>query len=237
MSSLADLPEVVGFFSYSHDDDEDFDRQLSSLRDAIQKELAAALGRKVNRNFRVWQDQDAIAPGEMWEAKIASAINEATFFIPIVTPRAAGSEHCKFELNAFLARESALGRNNLIFPILYMTVPELAEDLRWRSDAMLSVIGARQYVDWRKHRQWPIETPAYREAVSDFCEKIADALREPRASPEERSRQEADARLRREVEPGNVAKEEARRKSADEKAKAKRRRRASTPREGGRGRS
>jgi TIR domain len=122
MSSLADFPEVVGFFSYSRDDDEDFGHQLSSLRDAIHKELAAALGRN-KRNFRLWQDQDAIAPGEMWEAKIASAINEATFFIPIVTPRAVGSEHCKFEFDAFLARERALGRNNLVFPILYMTVP------------------------------------------------------------------------------------------------------------------
>ena len=52
MSSLADLPEVVGFFSNSRDDDEDFGHQLSSLRDAIQKELAAALGRKINRDFR-----------------------------------------------------------------------------------------------------------------------------------------------------------------------------------------
>jgi TIR domain len=192
VSSLADLPEVVGFFSYSRDDDEGFGHQLSSLRDAIREELAATLGRN-KRNFRLWQDQDAIAPGEMWEAKIASAINEATFFIPIVTPRSVGSEHCKFEFNAFLARENSLGRKNLIFPILYITVPALSEDSKWRGDPVLSIIGARQFVDWRKHRHAPIETPAFREAIGDFCAKVADALRQRWVSPEEQTRHEDDS--------------------------------------------
>jgi hypothetical protein len=237
MSSLADLPEIVGFFSYSRDDDEDFGRQLSSLRDAIQKELAAALGRRNKRDFRLWQDQDAIAPGEMWETKIAAAINEATFFIPIVTPRAIGSEHCKFEFNAFVVREAALGRKNLIFPILYITVPALTEDSRWRNDPVLSVVGARRFVDWRKHRHAPIESPAYREAVSDFCAKIGDALREPWASAEQRSRQEADARLRQEAELRNRAKEEARRQQAEEERARRKPIKGSLPRKKPIGRS
>ena len=45
MSSLADLPEIVGFFSYSRDDDEDFKGSLSALRDGIYRELSAQLGR------------------------------------------------------------------------------------------------------------------------------------------------------------------------------------------------
>ena len=61
MASLAQLPELVGFFSYSREDDEAFRGSLSSLRDAIQRELGAQLGR-TKRNFRLWQDQEAIAP-------------------------------------------------------------------------------------------------------------------------------------------------------------------------------
>ncbi|MBV9290474.1 MAG: toll/interleukin-1 receptor domain-containing protein, partial [Hyphomicrobiales bacterium] len=154
MSSLAELPEIIGFFSYSREDDEDFSAQLSSLRDAIQKELRAALGR-TRRDFHLWQDQQAIAPGEQWESKIASAISEATFFIPIVTPRAVNSKHCRFEFEAFLAREQALGRNNLVFPIHYINVPALTDESKRRSDPVLSIVGARQFVDWRNHRQWP----------------------------------------------------------------------------------
>ena len=61
MASLADLPEIVGFFSYSREDDEAFEGTLSALRDAIQRELSAQLGRS-KTNFRLLQDQKAIAP-------------------------------------------------------------------------------------------------------------------------------------------------------------------------------
>lgn len=62
MSCLADLPELVGFFSYSREDDEAFSHALSAPRDGIQKELSAQLGRNKN-TFRLWQDQEAIAAG------------------------------------------------------------------------------------------------------------------------------------------------------------------------------
>ena len=70
------------------------------------------------RNFRLWQDQEAIAPGKDWEAEITRAVEQSVFFIPIVTPRAVGSDYCKFEFASFVAREGALGRGDLVFPIL-----------------------------------------------------------------------------------------------------------------------
>ena|SRR6516162_2512134 len=125
MSSLADLPEIVGFFSYSREDDEASRRMLSALRDAIQGELSGQLGRS-KATFRLWQDQAAIAPGQLWESQIKTAIEQAVFFIPIVTPRAVNSHHCKFEFEAFLARERALGRADLVFPLLYTGNDEAA---------------------------------------------------------------------------------------------------------------
>jgi hypothetical protein len=86
MSSLADLPAFVGFFSYSREDDEAFEGALSALRDAIQRELSAQLGRS-KTNFHLWQDQKAIAPGKLWETEIKKAVEQAVFFIPIITPR------------------------------------------------------------------------------------------------------------------------------------------------------
>ena len=134
MPSLAELPEIVGFFSYSREDDEAFRRTLSAIRDAIQRYLSAQLGR-TNRNFRLWQDQEALAPGKMWELKIAEAIEEAVFFIPIVTPRAVASKYCKFEFDKFLTREHVLGRNDLVFPIHYILVPALLDDEKSREDS------------------------------------------------------------------------------------------------------
>ena len=108
MSSLAELPELAGFFSYSREDDEAFKGTLSALRDGIQRELSAQLGRS-KRTFRLWQDQTAIAPGKLWESEIKTAIDESFFFIPIVTPRSVSSKYCKFEFERFsLAKKQSV---------------------------------------------------------------------------------------------------------------------------------
>ena len=178
MSSLAELPELVGFFSYSREDDEAFKGMLSALRDGIQRELSAQLGRS-KRTFRLWQDQMAIAPGKLWESEIKTAIDESFFFIPIVTPRSVSSKYCKFEFDSFLAREKAIGRSDLVFPILYISVAALENEAKWRDDPVLSTIGRRQYVDWRPLRHLDVQTTAVREQIERLCQKIVEALNEP----------------------------------------------------------
>ena len=217
MASLAQLPELVGFFSYSREDDEAFKGSLSALRDAIQGDLGAQLGR-TRRNFRLWQDQEAIAPGEMWESQIAKAVEEAVFFIPIVTPRTVTSRYCKLEFESFLARERALGRDDLVFPIHYIQVPALLDEAEWRDDPVLSVIAKRQYVDWRSFRYVSVDTPAFGQAIDQFCEKIADTLRRRWISPEERRQLEAEAKRRAEDEERARQEAEAKRQ-AEERAR------------------
>jgi len=184
MASLAQLDELVGFFSYSREDDEAFRRSLSALREAIQRNLSARLGRS-SRDFRLWQDNKAIATGQMWESQIVEAIEEAVFFIPIITPRAVKSKHCKFEFDAFLGRERQLGRNDLVFPIHYIEVPELQDEAEWRAHPVLSVVAKRQYQDWLNYRNASVNTPAFRKAIDGFCGEIAKTLREPRILAEE----------------------------------------------------
>jgi hypothetical protein len=225
MSSLAELPELVGFFSYSREDDEAFTGTLSALRGAIQRELGAQLGRS-KKTFRLRQDQEAIAPGKLWESEIRAAVEQSAFFIPIVTPRAVNSDYCKFEFEAFLAREQALGRNDLVFPILYIAVSALENEAQWRNHPVLSVIGRRQYVDWRQFRHLDVQTTAVREAIERFCRKIVEALDAPWLSLEERQRQEEaatrqrseDERRREEAEASRRAEEEARRKKDEAEA-------------------
>ena len=212
MSSLAELPELVGFFSYSREDDEAFKGMLSALRHGIQRELSAQLGR-TKRTFRLWQDVAAIAPGKLWESEIKSAIDGSFFFIPIVTPRSVSSKYCEFEFKSFLAREKAIGRSDLVFPVLYISVAALENEAKWRKDVVLSTIGRRQYVDWRPLRHLDAQTTAVREQIERLCQKIVEALNEPWVPPEERRRmEEAEARQR--------AEEEARRLDAEAKRRA-----------------
>jgi TIR domain len=197
MSSLAELPELVGFFSYSRRDDERAGGSLSALRKRIHDELGLQLGRDV----RVWQDSAAIPHGTLWEDEIARAIAESVFFIPIVTPSAVGSDHCAFEFKAFLARESALHRGDLVFPILYVRVPALTSADKRAQNELLEIIRARQYSDWTTLRQEDLSSPIVRKQVEAFCRDIVEALRKRWESPDERRRkEEAQGRRRAEEE-------------------------------------
>ncbi|MFZ0422402.1 MAG: toll/interleukin-1 receptor domain-containing protein [Xanthobacteraceae bacterium] len=194
MASLADLPELVGFFSYSREDDQGSRGSLSALRDAIQNELSAQLGRSQS-DFRVWQDKAAISLGTLWEKEIAQGIAQSVFFIPIVTPRALRSQHCAFEFNAFLKREAELGRDDLVFPILYIPVPALEDEKLWRDDPVLKAVGTRQYLDWRELRHHDLNSVEVRQRLERFCRNVTSALHKAWISPEERQRQaEAEAR-------------------------------------------
>jgi hypothetical protein len=223
MLPLAKLPNLVGFFSYSREDDEGSDGALSKLRGQIQRELRAQLGRSI----MLWQDKEAIAAGRLWESDIKDAVAQSVFFIPIITPTVARSENCRFELEAFQAREAELGRDDLVFPILYIRVPELDDSVAVQNDPVLSIIAKRQYVDWRSHRQLEVNSREVKEAVERFCANVCGALRQSWLSPEEwkaqeeaeRKRQEAEAKRREEEE--RKAQEQA---AAVQRAEAERKR-------------
>ncbi len=228
MSSLADLPELVGFFSYSREDDTDSHGALSALRTRIQGELRGQLGRTA-KSFHLWQDKEAIPSGTLWETEIKNAVGQSVFFIPIITPTVVASPHCRFELESFLAREAELGRDDLVFPILYIDVPALEEAARRQNDPVLSLIAKRQYVDWREFRYLDVSSTDVRKAVGRFCTHIRDAMQRPGFSPQERKQQEQAAaqesaaaeRRRQEAEIKRRAEEEARQESAMEAQRAR----------------
>jgi hypothetical protein len=157
MASLAQLPELVGFFSYSREDDEAFRGSLSALRDAIQRVLSAQLGR-TRRNFG--RGGRVLHP----DRHAARGCQQALQVRVRIVPR-------------------ALGRNDLVFPIHYILVPALLDEAEWRDDPVLSVVGKRQYVDWRNYRYFSVDTPAFGQAIDQFCGKIAETLRRRWVSP------------------------------------------------------
>src|SRR5262249_48377581 len=173
MSSLADAADLVGFFSYSREDDEGSGGRLSKLRERIQEELRGQLGR-TKRDFRLWQDKVAIAHGELWEGTIKKGISESLFFIPIITPTAVQSRFFQFEFETFLTPEKELGRSNLVFPILYIPVPALADD-GWRRDPLLEIIGSRQYEQWQNLRHLDPSSTEVALRVEKFCANICNA--------------------------------------------------------------
>src|SRR5262249_51235368 len=193
---------------------------VSKLRERIQEELRGQLGR-TKREFRLWQDKVAIGHGELWEDTIKKGISESVFFIPIITPTAVRSYHCKFECDSFLARERELGRSTLVFPILYIPVPALWDEDRWRQDPLLSIIGSRQYEERQHLRHLDASSTEVAQRVEKFCANICRALEQEWLSPAER--QQAEARQREEDER---RRQEAENKRRLDEAEAEKRRQA-----------
>ncbi len=218
---LADLPELIGFFSYSREDDADSRGALSALRGSIQGELRGLLGR-TTKTFRLWQDKEAIPSGTLWETEITNAAAQSVFFIPIITPTVIASRYCRFELDAFLAREAALGRSDLVFPILYIDVPALEDGVEHQNDPVLSLIAKRQFADWREFRYLDVHSTEFKREVGRFCKDIRDALRRRWVSPEEKAAaverataQDAEAGRREEEQSRKAQTESKRRKNGE----------------------
>ena len=189
------------------------------------------------KDFRLWQDKEAIAPGTLWESEIKAAVAQSVFFIPIITPTTVRSEYCRFEFDAFLAREQAYGRSDLIFPILYIRVPALEDSTLWQADPVLSIIARRQYVDWREFRHRDVYSTPVGEAIERLCSKIVEALSRPALSEAAiaQRRQEATVhqrqlddekqhleRVRQAEEAARLSEEKRRAEAAAGPAKAKR---------------
>jgi hypothetical protein len=226
MGSLADLPTLIGFFSYSRNDDEGDDGAITALANRIYRELRAQLGRN-DQDFKLWRDKDALATGERWKEKLKEAVSESVFFIQMVSPSTLNSPFCRFEFDSFVERERELGRNDLVFPILYISVPQLEE--REETDGVISIAKERQYVDWRRIRHRNKDATEVKEAVEEFCKDVVRALRRQWLSPEQRRtieeqrRAEEQHRLQEAEAKRRVEEEERRRIEEQRRAEEQRR--------------
>src|SRR5262245_32170031 len=104
MASLAERSQLIGFFSYSRNDDEGDDGAITALANRVYRELRAQLGRNAE-NFKLWRDKDALAAGVNWKDKLNEAVSESVFFITMVSPSALNSPFCRYEFESFLERE------------------------------------------------------------------------------------------------------------------------------------
>src|ERR1700730_10245424 len=126
----------------------------------------------------------------------------------MVTPSAVNSNFCRFEFERFIERERELGRSDLVFPILYISVPDL--EITTMADPVISVVKDRQYVDWRPIRHRDVNSTEVKQIVEQFCSTVSRKLRLSWVSAEER---QAIEEQRRAEEQRRILEAEARRKA------------------------
>jgi hypothetical protein len=121
------------FLSYTRFDDRHGGGAISEFC----RRLASAVQAVTGVPFDIFQDVEGIGVGEHWRGKLNQMLNEARFFIPIVTPSYFTSKPCRDELEKFLRAEAERERNDLVLPIYYIEsevwrMPVFAPPILWR---------------------------------------------------------------------------------------------------------
>ena len=162
------MADPAAFFSYVQADDQHDGGYLSDLRSRLAAEVHMQLG----RDFVIFQDRQDILWGQRWQARIDRTIDGTTLLIAVLTPSFLKSEACRSEVERFLARERALGRDDLILPLYYVE----ASDLNDANDELAVELAARQYTDWRPLRFETFDQPSVRRALAALAQEIVQRL-------------------------------------------------------------
>jgi formylglycine-generating enzyme required for sulfatase activity len=155
------------FLSYTRFDDRHDGGAISEFC----RRLASAVRAVTGVPFEIFQDVEGIGVGEHW------MLDEARFFIPILTPSYFTSEPCRDELTKFLRAEAERGRNDLVLPIYYIECDLLEEEDLRSADPLASTIHERQCQDWRDLRYEVSEAGNVRRALERLARGIAKARR------------------------------------------------------------
>jgi hypothetical protein len=189
---------------------------LSQLRTIVGKAIALQYGADIT----IWQDIQAIPPGADWAASIERTIGQTVFFIPIVTPRYLKSPHCHAEFQSFHRRMIELGRDDLIFPILYVGVDQVdADETAFGQE--LDALRRHQWIDFRSlrhddprsHEVW-----MWVDGLAENILKVAVPVSKAEHAAEENRRRELMATAAEETRQRQAAVREARQREAVAKA-------------------
>jgi TIR domain len=169
-ASFVDVDGAGAFWSYVHDDDDAEGGRIVELG----RDLGSQYGLITGGKLELFLDVDVLKWGDEWREEIEQAINAATFFVPIITPRYFSSEECRRELILFAREMARLGVPALLLPILYVPVADL--DVGEPTDEAMKLVKARHWENWTELRFDDRASPTYRRAVARLAEKMAGTV-------------------------------------------------------------
>jgi formylglycine-generating enzyme required for sulfatase activity len=174
---MADRLPPKGFWSYTTSDDLSAGGHLTELRIRLANRLQLEVGKP---KVVIFQDKHAIPIGADWKKKIYGALDEASFILPIVTPGFIQSEWCCNELLYFSAREKALGREDLIFPFIYVDIERIDPDQKddcYNKD-VYHLLRARQHFDFHDRVDHDVGSEEVKQRIAYLAKAIHNALRQ-----------------------------------------------------------
>jgi hypothetical protein len=170
---------LAGFWSYVHADNEYERDRIVRLRGRLQQSVQFHTG----ATFEIFLDKDGIGWGQQWEERIRTSLSDALVLFPIITPSYFSSKPCRDEFLAFRQRQKALGRDDLILPIYYLT-SEMLEGHEGDADpdqlSIAQYILDHQHEDFRSLRASEETDPSYAQAMERLGQRVADVLKRGR---------------------------------------------------------
>jgi F-box protein 11 len=169
----------TAFMSYAREDNKDNDDHLKGFRDKLEREIRM---HTAEEDFTIFQDDIYVRWGEQWEEKLLNSLDDAIFFIPIITPRFFKSEWCKLELTRFLERQEKLKQQRqgdppgIIYPIYYIDHTPLNDKNHPGRDELIEAVLKSQHIDWRKLRREPFSAKKVKLELDKMARHIRDAL-------------------------------------------------------------
>jgi TIR domain len=139
-------PIVRAFCSYVHKDNENFGAAIEHMVEDIRAFHEAETG----RTLQIFFDRVDIGWGQDLRNAISDSVENATFFIPMLTARYFQSAWCRDELLSFYGKCRSLGVTELILPVVLAGASQIRED---SDDELVRIVARVNYIDWSNI--WP----------------------------------------------------------------------------------
>ena len=136
------------------------------------RRLASAVRAVTGVPFEIFQDVDDIDVGERWSGKLERVLDQARFFIPIMTPSYFKSGACRDELHKFLKAEKRTGRDDLVLPIYYIESAVLEDKTLREADQLAKILSSREHYDWRELRHSSFRNRKVRLSIDELARQI-----------------------------------------------------------------
>lgn len=171
LEELQAMSEKLGqkpcaFISYAKHDNEH--GAVTHLHEA----LCGAVQAYTGREFAIF-DKEKIPVGTNEPKWVQRAMNEAFFFIAIMTPSFFNDAKCCNELELFLQREKELECDDLILPVHYIDCSSIAGTCK--ADVR-EAIAQRKRVEWHTLRHEDLNSPQVKQKVDEMAQQIRDRM-------------------------------------------------------------
>ena len=164
------------FLSYAHEDNEREGGRILRLAKFIENEFQTLTGTKIS----IFTDKAEIKWGQDFRAQLDEALQETTFFIPILTPTYFLRDECRKEMSQFVSSAKALGLEELLLSIRYIPVLDMLEG---SADEWKDVAARMQYEPWENLRLDEEDSSTYRRGVNRLALRLIELTRELEAKP------------------------------------------------------